>query len=160
MSEVLRGIFDRNTVGRSTDRVELEVERGRIRFFSQVLGERDPIHSDIDAANAMGFPDLVAPPSFFMVIEALAEEASARVGQPSAKQLIGCDFRYLLHGDETYVYRGPVFAGDQLSFVTTVDGFYEKRGGALEFATLSSVVSHAERGDLIRATRTLIHRLG
>lgn len=157
---VPHGLFDRSTKGLKIEPVKIAIERGRIQFFSQVLGATDPIHSDVDAARAKGFPDLVAPPSFFMVIEAAANDELRRKGQPSALDRIGCDFRYLLHGDERYDYQDPVFAGDHVTLTTTVVNFYDKKGGLMEFVTLESVVEHADRGTLVRATRNLLHRLG
>jgi acyl dehydratase len=154
------GLFDRSTKGHALPTVSVEVERGRIRFFAKALGEPDPIHSDIAAAQAAGYPDLPAPPSFFMAIEAMADEERARLGQPSLITLLRCDFRRLLHGDESYAYSGLVFAGDTLQFDTKIIDFYEKKGGLMEFVTIESTVSHAARGTLITATRTLLHRLG
>ena len=155
-----RGLFDRSTKGLTVAPVAVPVERGRIRFFAQVLGVTDPVHVDVVAARAQGFPDLVAPPSFFMVIEAAANDELKRTGQPSTLDRIGCDYRYLLHGDESYDYLGPIFAGDEVSLTTTVVDFYDKKGGAMEFVTLRSTVEHPDRGVLVRATRNLLHRLG
>lgn len=155
-----KGLFDRSTKGHETPPVQIEVERGRIRFFATVLGETDPLHFDVEAARAAGHPDLVAPPSFFMPIEAMADEERARLGHPSLLQLLRCDFRRLLHGDESYSYHGLVFAGDTLRFDTKIVDFYEKKGGLMEFVQIESTVSHADRGVLIKASRTLLHRLG
>lgn len=154
-----RGLFDRSALGRSTEPVEVEVERGRVQFFAKVLGETDSVHSDLSIARAQGHPDLVAPPSFFMVIQALADEALKRRGLLGANELVRCDFRRLLHGDETYTYSGFVYAGERLTLSTTVLDFFDKKGGALEFVTLSSAVTHAERGVVLRTRRTLLHRL-
>ena len=155
-----RGLFDRSTKGLSFDPVTVQVERDRVRFFAQVLGASDPIHFDVVAAQAEGHHDLVAPPSFFMVIESMARDESQRAGHVSPLERIGCDFRYLLHGDEQYDYRGLIYAGDVLKLTTTVVDFYEKKGGALEFATLRSVVEHEVRGVLVNATRTMLHKFG
>lgn len=154
------GLFDRSTKGHALPTVSVEVERGQIRFFAKALGESDPIHRDIDAARAAGYPDLPALPSFFMAIEAMADEERALLGQPSLITLLRCDFRRLLHGDESYAYNGLVFAGDTLQFDTKIIDFYEKKGGLMEFVTIESTVTHAARGTLITATRTLLHRLG
>jgi len=154
-----KGIFDRSTRGRSLDPVTIQVERGSIQFFAQVLGETDPIHSDLASASARGFPDLVAPPSFFTVIDAAANEARKRLGQTSTAVLVNCDFRHLLHGDETYEYLGPIFAGDEVTLTTRIVDFYDKKGGDMEFVTFVTVLEHARRGVLVRATRNLLHRL-
>ena len=155
-----RGLFRRETKGESVKPVTVQIERGRIKFFAQVLGERDPLFTDVDAARALGHPDIAAPPSFYMVIEALGNDELRRRGETSAIELAGCDFRYLLHGDEHYSYAGHVYAGDEVSLTTSIVDFYEKKGGLMEFAVFESAVTHAERGVLVRAKRTLLQRLG
>lgn len=154
-----RGIFDRAARGRSIEPITVQIERGRIRFFSQVLKESDPIHFDLDAARTAGHPDLVAPPSFFMVVEALANEELKRLGRHSAVDIVKCDFRYLLHGDERYFYRAPIYAGEEVEFATKVVDFYDKKGGAMEFVTLESTITNSRRGLLVRSQRNLLHRL-
>jgi hypothetical protein len=160
MATIYQGLFDRTTVGRKLPTVTVQVERGRIRFFAQVLGLEDPVHSQLQAAHDRGFPDIVAPLSFFTVIDAMAADELRQAGEQSAADLIGCDFRYLLHGDESYDYRGPIFAGDAVQLSTRIADFYDKKGGAMEFAVIESAVEHAERGVLLIARRTLLHRLG
>ena len=154
-----RGLFDRSTRGARLGPVTVRVEQGRIRFFSQVLGETDPVHFDVQAAKAAGHPDLVAPPSFFMVVEAAANEELQGQGMPTAASLVRCDYRYLLHGDERYAYHQPLFAGDEVRFSTAVVDFYDKKGGAMEFVTFESEIVHPDRGLLIAGRRTLLHRL-
>jgi acyl dehydratase len=155
-----KGIFDRTKKGMRLEPVIVPVERGRIRFFASVLGLTDPIHFDVEKARAKGHPDLVAPPSFFMPIEAAANDERARLEQPPIIKLINCDYRYLLHGDETYEYHGLIFAGDDVVLTTTIMDFYEKKDGAMEFVTIQSELSHRARGLLVHAQRTLLHRLG
>lgn len=155
-----KGLFRRDRMGQSTAPVKVAIERGRIRFFAEVLGETNPIYFDLEAARAQGYPDLVAPPSFFMVIEAEADKGRAARGEMSGLEFVGADFRYLLHGSERYDYHGPIFAGDEVSLTMEVLDFFDKKGGALEFVTLRSSVTHADRGLLVSATRTLLHRLG
>jgi hypothetical protein len=86
-------------------------------------------------------------------------EERQRLGQVSVATLIKCDFQRLLHGDEKYKFSGLIFAGDQVTLTTTIVDFYDKKGGALEFVTLASVLEHVTRGVLVRATRNLLHRL-
>ena len=154
-----RGRFDRRSKGHATTPVTVPVERGRIRFLSEVLGETDPIHLDIDAARAAGHPDLVASPSFFMVVEADANAVLRKNSITTMAEIIRADFRYLLHGDERYAYSGLIYAGDELTYSSEVVDFYDRKGGAMEFVTIASTLSHADRGTLVLATRTLLHRL-
>ena len=155
-----RGIFKRDTKGRAIAPVTVSVERGRIRFFAKVLGFGDPVHHDVDAARAAGHPDLVAPPSFVMALDADATAIRETRGQIDAAALVGCDFRYLLHGDEAYAYLGLIYAGDEVEISTEVIDFYDKKGGAMEFVVLVSRVTHPERGLLLTSKRTLLHRFG
>ena len=154
-----RGLFDRTAAGHATSSVVVEVERGRIRSFANALGETNSIYLDVAAARNAGFPDLVAPPSFFVVLEALANETLLNRGERTAHEVIRCDNRYLLHGEEDYSYRGLVFAGEEVTVRTRVAEFYEKNEGALEFAALESTVDHVARGRLIDAKRVLVHKL-
>jgi len=155
-----RGLFDRTTVGQKTVPMVFDVEAGRISFFAEVLGENAAIHHDRAAARAAGFPDVVAPPSFAMVVDLEAGRKLERAGHRSLATLIGCDYTRLLHGEERYDYTGLIFAGDRLSIETEVMGFEDKKGGALELAHLRARISHPDRGVLVTITRILVHRLG
>ena len=154
------GLFNRTVAGSALLPVTIEIERGRIRFFAQTLGITDPVHFDTEAAVSAGHPDLLAPPSFMMVMEALAEEERKRLGRESWYHALGCDFRYLLHGSESYCYHGPIFAGDRLTFTTAFGQFDDRKGGLLELADIQLRVEHGERGLLLSGSRTLLHRLG
>lgn len=154
-----RGIFDRGAKGATLPPLPVFVERGRIRFFAEVLGETGAVHIDVDAARAAGHPDLVAPASFFMVIEADANRERDRRGQRALLDMVGCDFRYLLHGEERYFYGGPIYAGEEVLVNSRVVDFYDKKGGAMEFVTIESTVTSPKRGTLVRAERSLLHRL-
>lgn len=159
-SEKPRGLFRRETKGFSTAPVDVPIERGRVQFFARLLGEMDPIHSDVAVARARGYPDIVAPPSFPAVIEALANEERRYRGELALTEIIGCDFHRLLHGEQHYSYHGLLHAGEDVAITTHVVDFYDKRDGLLEFVVLESTISHADRGVLVHARRTLLHRLG
>lgn len=164
MSEALstnpKGIFDRSKLGQKTKPVAFEVEAGRIAFFSETIGERNPIHFDKAAAEAAGYPGVVAPATFAIVVDLEAGKALSKQGDSGALDFINCDFGRLLHGEERYEYGGLIYAGDTLTVETEVMGFEDKKGGALEFAYLRTTIDHPDRGTLITITRSLVHRLG
>jgi len=57
-------MLDRSLVGRESDPVVVEVEKGMIRRLAEAIGDANPIHVDEAAARAGGFASLVArPPS-------------------------------------------------------------------------------------------------
>ena len=154
-----RGLFNRATKGLKTEPAEFQVEAGRISFLAETLGETDPIHHDRNAARAAGHLDIVAPPTFVMVLDLETGRALERRGEPSIMSRIGCDYRRLLHGEERYDYHGLIFAGDRLTITTEVLDFEDKKGGALELAHMRSEIRHADRGLVATITRSLVHRL-
>ena len=42
----------------------VDIERGRIRFFSRTIGETNPVYLDVEAARAAGHRDIVVPPTY------------------------------------------------------------------------------------------------
>lgn len=155
-----RGIFDRATVGAKTKPVSYPVEKGRIAFFCDVVGESNPIHFDETAARKAGFPTIVAPPTFPMVIDLETTNAARRLGFTPIFDMVRCDLRFLLHGSERYEYSSHLFAGDEITITHEVMGFEDKKGGALEFCHIRSSLSHSERGEVVAIRRTFVHRLG
>ena len=55
--------LDRKLIGTVLEPVVAEVEKGEIRQFAAAIGATDPIHTDLAAAQAAGYPNLVAPPT-------------------------------------------------------------------------------------------------
>lgn len=153
------GIFNRESKGYRTEPVNIDVERGRLQFFARVTGIRDAIHFDIEAARTAGYPDIVAPPTFQVVIGFLASAELERQGHQSVTSLINADYKRLLHATERCDYHDKIYAGDQVAVVTEVSDFQDKKNGALEFAHLTVELSHPVRGILVTVSRSLVHRL-
>ena len=62
-------MIDRSHIGRELAPSVLDVEKGRLRFFAQAIGETDPVYTDETAARAAGYPALPAPPTFLFAAE-------------------------------------------------------------------------------------------
>lgn len=152
-------LFDRNTTGQTTKTRHITIDRRHLVLYSEAIGETKPIHLNQAAAQAAGYPDVVAPPTFTAVIDMAALQDMARDGKPDIHEVIRADFRFLLHGEESYCYHGLMFAGDTVAHETTVTGFSDAAGGRIEIAHLQTSISHAERGPLVTCKRTLIHNL-
>ena len=45
-----------------------DVGREKIREFAQAVKAENPAHFDVAAAQALGYPDLVAPPTFAIIV--------------------------------------------------------------------------------------------
>lgn len=154
------GIFNRSTKGHATAPIEVTLERGALAFFSETIGETDPIYFEPEAAQTAGHPDILAPATYAVVVGTFADQFARRKGQPDILELINGDLRVLLHGTEAYTYHGPMFAGDVVTVENQVTDFTDAKGGKLEIAHITTRITHPTRGLLVEATRGIIHRLG
>ncbi|MEU3011626.1 MaoC family dehydratase N-terminal domain-containing protein [Nocardia asteroides] len=107
----------------------VDVERGRLRLFARVIGETDPIYTDVEAARAAGHPDLPVPPTYFF---SLILESPSPFGYFDE---LGIDLRRVLHGEQAFEYHAVAYAGDTVEISERVADVTVKRGGALEFVT-------------------------
>jgi acyl dehydratase len=126
------------------------VGREKIREFATAIGATDPAHFDAHAARALGHPDVVAPPTFPIAltmgaVQALADDAD-----------FGLDFSRVVHGDQKFSYHRPVYAGDELSCVTTITEI-TSRGGS-DFLTTKTEVRDAAERTVVTATAKLVVR--
>jgi acyl dehydratase len=99
-----------------------QVGREKIREFATAIGAADAAYHDPAAARALGYRDLVAPPTFPMVLTWRANRQL--IDDPG----LGLDFSRVVHGDQRFAYTRPVVAGDELVCVNTVEEI-TSRGG-------------------------------
>jgi acyl dehydratase len=92
-----------------------EVGREKIAEFAAAIGSDDPAHYDTQAARALGHPDVVAPPTFAVIV---AQRCEAQyVADPAS----GIDYARVVHGDERFRHHRPIVAGDRLIATLHVD---------------------------------------
>ncbi|WP_433828314.1 MaoC family dehydratase N-terminal domain-containing protein [Actinoplanes sp. CA-015351] len=131
--------LDQSFVGRSWPATEpYLVGREKIREFARAIGATDAEYHDPEAARAIGYADVVAPPTFPVVFTM----ASSR--QIIADPELGLDYTRVVHGDQRFTYHRPVVAGDALVCVNSVEDI-TSRGGH-EFITTRTDV-RTESGD-------------
>lgn len=117
-----------------------EVGREKIREFAAAVGAVHPAHTDPDAARALGHPDIVAPPTFPIV---MTMSAGAQIIDDPA---LGIDYSRVVHGDQRFSYTRPVYAGDRLTCVCSVEDV-TSRGGH-DFVTTRTEVA-TEDGEAV-----------
>ena len=133
--------LDQSFVGRSWPATApYLVGREKIREFAAAIGATDAEYHDPEAARAAGYPDVVAPPTFPVVITMAASR------QIVADPALGLDYSRVVHGDQKFAYTRPVVAGDSLVCVNTVDEI-TSRGGH-DFLTTRTEVS-TESGEQV-----------
>ena len=70
----------------------------------------------------MGYPDIIAPPTFAVIVAQRAE--SQYIEDPAA----GIDFTRVVHADERFTHVRPITAGDALVTVLTVVSITQRSG--------------------------------
>jgi acyl dehydratase len=118
--------LDRGLVGRSyPPSAVYEVGRAKIAEFATAVGDDSPVHRDADAARAAGHPDVIAPPTFAIVVT--MDAAGVVLQDPQ----VGIDFSRVVHGDQRFVHHRPIRAGDRLVSTATIDGARSVAGNDL-----------------------------
>lgn len=85
------------------------VGREKIREFAKAVFSKDPANHDLEKALALGHKDLIAPPTFAVVIQ---ERSLATV---LADKEAAIDFSRVVHGDQRFIHVRPIVAGDELT---------------------------------------------
>lgn len=140
--------MSRELIGRTLPEFTATAERGRLRFFAGVIGEDDPVYSDLDAARAAGHADLPVPPTFLFSLEL------ARPDAHGALRELGADLRQVLHGEQGFTYHRTAVAGEELRFAGRFTDYYEKKGGALRFLVRETRVTSGD--ELVAELRNVL----
>ncbi|MGD6743906.1 FAS1-like dehydratase domain-containing protein [Streptomyces sp. BH106] len=115
--------LDQSFVGRTyPPTASYEVGREKIREFAEAVGDTNPAYVDRAAAEELGHPDVIAPPTFVFAITFKA--AGEVIHDPE----LGLDYSRVVHGDQKFAYTRPVRAGDKLTVTSTIEGIKSLAG--------------------------------
>ena len=92
-----------------------EVSRVKIAEFADAIGEPSPLCRDRAAAQAAGYPDVIAPPTFAIVVSAAN---SARVTHDPD---LGVNYAMVVHGEQSFAHARPLHAGDVVVAQSTIE---------------------------------------
>jgi acyl dehydratase len=126
------------------------VGREKVREFAAAVLAVDPISFDVAAAQAAGHSDLVAPPTFPVVVQ------QSTLEQLLADPEAGIDFSRVVHGDQRFTYSRPVIAGDELTATLTVTAV--KSLGAHSMVTAETVIVDGDGEHVVTTVSTLVVR--
>jgi acyl dehydratase len=126
------------------------VGREKIREFADAIGAVEHLYRVPATAKSHGYPDVIAPPTFAIM-----------VAHPTIHQLIddphlGLDFSRVVHGEQRFIYTRPIFAGDVLVCVCTIDDITERAG--LGFITSSTAISTEDGEPVVVGISKLVVR--
>ncbi|MEV0191855.1 MaoC family dehydratase N-terminal domain-containing protein [Kitasatospora purpeofusca] len=143
--------LDPSFIGRTYPPTEpYEVGREKIREFAVAVGDANPVYVDPEAAKALGHPDVIAPPTFPIV---LTMRASGQVVQDPE---LGLDYSRVVHGDQKFSYTRPVRAGDRLTVSVTVDNIKSLAGN--DVLTVRGEVADESGEHVVTSVMTLVAR--
>jgi acyl dehydratase len=126
-----------------------EVGREKIREFAEATGTH-PAHVDRQAAQALGYPDVIAPPTFAVVIAQRCDRQL--IEDPEAD----IDYSRVVHGEQTFQHHRPIVAGDRLVAVLHVDAI--KQAGGHAMVTTRSELATEDGEAVCTASSTIVVR--
>jgi acyl dehydratase len=143
--------LDPSFIGRSYPPTRpYEVGREKVREFAVAVGADHPAHHDPEAARALGHPDLVAPPTFPIVMSMAA--GNQVIDDPA----LGLDYSRVVHGDQRFSYVRPVYAGDRLTCVCTVEEIISR--GGHDFVTTRTDIATEDGEPVVTVWAKLVAR--
>jgi acyl dehydratase len=127
-----------------------EVSRVKIAEFADAIGDPNPVFRDAAAAQAAGYPDVIAPPTFPIVI------AMAASGKAAADPGLGLDYAMVLHGEQRFEYSRPLHAGDIVTAQSTISGI--RAVGSITMLTTETQVRTTGGEHVCTGYSTLVER--
>ena len=126
------------------------VGREKVREFARAVLSKASLHHEVEAARDAGYSDIVAPPTFAIVVQDFTLQ------QLLADDEAAVDFSRVVHGDQRFSYSRPIVAGDELTGVMTVTSVKQLGGNSM--VTSSTEISDSAGQHVVTATSTLVVR--
>jgi acyl dehydratase len=143
-------VLDRTLIGRESEPVFHDVEKGAIRRFADALGDPNPMYQDEAVAKAAGYPSLVAPPTFAIVL----------ASNERFRHSLDLGTRSVLHAEQQFEYGRALVAGDHVKVTSRVADVLERPGasGPTDVIVIEDE-GRDDKGELLfRSRATLILR--
>ena len=142
---------NRDYAGRTFPESEpYEVSRVKIAEFASAIGDPSPVYRDRAAARAAGHPDVIAPPTFAIVISMAS--SGAAIADPG----LGLNYAMVVHGEQRFEYARPIVAGDVLTAQPTITEIRD--AGRNVMLTTSTEIRDAAGELVCTALSTLVER--
>ncbi|RRO13006.1 MaoC family dehydratase [Saccharopolyspora rhizosphaerae] len=143
--------LDESFIGREYPPTEpYEVGREKIREFARAIKDDSPLHVDVEAAKAAGYPDVIAPPTFAVILSMSAQD------QIVGDEQLGLDYSRVVHGQQDFVHHRPIRAGDRLVTVAHVDDVKTRAGN--DFLTVRAEITTTDGEPVCTATSMVVVR--
>jgi acyl dehydratase len=145
--------INRDYLGRTFAPAEpYEVSRVKITDFADAIGDPSPVYRDRAAAQAAGHSDVVAPPTFAIVI------SMASSGQAVMDPGLRLNYAMVVHGEQRFEYSRQIQAGDLLTAQVTISDI--KEAGRNVLLTTQTDIRTVAGEHVCTAYSTLVERGG
>jgi acyl dehydratase len=122
-------------VGRELAGFSVQVRREELYRFARAIGETRPQYCDAAAAQAIGYPDVLVPPTYLFSLELRRPDRYATLDE------LGAPLSSARHAGESISSERLCFAGDTLDFRLRITDYIEKRQGSLGLLERTTEVS-------------------
>ena len=138
-------------VGRTFEASEpYEVSRVKVAEFADAIGEPSALCRDRAAAQAAGYPDVIAPPTFAIVVTAAG---SAKVTRDPG---LGVNYAMVVHGEQSFAHARPLHAGDVVVSQSTIESI--RPLGSMTTMTTVTEIRTVDGEHVCTARSTLVER--
>jgi acyl dehydratase len=127
-----------------------EVSRVKIAEFADAIGEPSALCRDRAAAQAAGYPDVIAPPTFAIVVTA------ASSGRVTHDPDLGVNYAMIVHGEQSFEHARPLHAGDVVVAQTTIESI--RPLGTMTTLTTVTQIRTVDGEHVCTARSTLVER--
>jgi acyl dehydratase len=129
-----------------------EVSREKLREFADAIGDLNPVYRSRAAARQAGFPDVIAPPTFPIVI------SMAGSAQVLADPGLNVNYAMVVHGEQRFVYSRPLRANDVVTAQVSITDI--KSIGRNSMLTTATEIRTVEGEHICTAHSTIVERGG
>lgn len=123
------------------------VGREKVREFARAVFADAPHHVDPEAARRLGYPDVVAPPTFATVLQ--NQTFAQLIAEPDA----GVVLARTIHGEQKFAYSRPIVAGDELTATLRVTAV--RKVGEASMVTSTTEITDVDGAHVVTATSIL-----
>ena len=127
-----------------------EVSRVKIADFANAIGEPSELCYSKEAAQKAGYPDVIAPPTFAIVIS--MRSTAALQADPG----LGLDYSMVVHGEQSFAYSRPLHAGDVVVATSTVESI--RAIGGMSMMVTSTDISTVDGEHVCTTKSTIVER--
>lgn len=144
---------DRSLIG-ATYRFSWLVERGKILELVDAIGDEDPIYRDREAAQAEGYQDIVASPTF-TTVPIMWSGVLFKVFDD-----LSIPLSRIMHAEQGYEYYRDILPGDTISGVMEVKSITEREGrtGAMDFVLFEIRFTNQHEEPVVKEELLVVER--